>query len=110
MTSENENELIAEEKPLIIAESTEDEPTISPAQVVKRVGGGRKKREDSAVTNESDTQPLFEQPVIVEGKRSRKPTSRLEITELSPPKKELSIPQVRLFPSNGFLFSNERFV
>jgi hypothetical protein len=43
-----------------------------------------------------DTQPLFEQPVIVEGKRSRKPTSRLEISELATPKKELSIPQVIL--------------
>jgi hypothetical protein len=68
--------------------------------VEKPKRAGRKKRD---VKNENfnnddamDTQPLFEQPVIVEGKRSRKPTSRLELTELATPKKELSIPQVNL--------------
>jgi hypothetical protein len=34
------------------------------------------------------------QSVILEGKRSRKPTLRLEISEFLPAKKELSIPQV----------------
>ncbi|CAF0806726.1 unnamed protein product [Adineta ricciae] len=42
---------------------------------------------------EMDTQPLFEQPVLLEGKRSRKPTSRLELAKLTPTKKELTIPQ-----------------
>jgi hypothetical protein len=63
---------------------------------------GRKKRDITAITenfnndNAIDTQPLFEQPIIVEGKRSRKPTSRLELSDLETPKKELSIPQVKL--------------
>ena len=69
-------------------------------------GGGRKKRdvptiddvkiEDVNNDNAMDTQPLFEQPVILEGKRSRKPTSRLELSDLATPKKELSIPQVHI--------------
>jgi len=68
--------------------------------VEKPKRAGRKKRdvknENFNDDNVMDTQPLFEQPVIVEGKRSRKPTSRLELTELATPKKELSIPQVNL--------------
>jgi len=68
--------------------------------VEKPKRAGRKKRdvknENFNDDNAMDTQPLFEQPVIVEGKRSRKPTSRLELTELATPKKELSIPQVNL--------------
>jgi len=68
--------------------------------VEKPKRAGRKKRDvkNENVNNDDamDTQPLFEQPVIVEGKRSRKPTSRLELTELATPKKELSIPQVNL--------------
>lgn len=60
---------------------------------------GRKKRDLSSTSdiqteNADNTQPLFEQPVIVEGKRSRKPTSRLELSDLTTPKKELSIPEV----------------
>ncbi|CAF1113631.1 unnamed protein product [Rotaria magnacalcarata] len=51
------------------------------------------KEEDLDNSNIVDTQPLFEQPIIVEGKRSRKPTSRLELSDLETPKKELSIPQ-----------------
>ncbi|CAF0806894.1 unnamed protein product [Adineta ricciae] len=42
---------------------------------------------------EMDTQPLFERPVLLEGKRSRKPTLRLELAKLTPTKKELTIPQ-----------------
>jgi hypothetical protein len=65
---------------------------------------GRKKRDLTAISdvktenfnNDMDTQPLFEQPVIIEGKRSRKPTSRLELSDLATPKKELSIPQVNI--------------
>ena len=44
--------------------------------------------------NGFEEQPLFEQSIILDGKRSRKPTSRLEISELTPRKKELLIPQV----------------
>lgn len=72
--------------------------------VEKPKRGGRKKRDVTSITDVQsenlnndlamDTQPLFEQPVIVEGKRSRKPTSRLELLDLATPKKELSIPQV----------------
>ncbi|CAF3398567.1 unnamed protein product [Rotaria socialis] len=51
------------------------------------------KEENLDNSNIADTQPLFEQPIIVEGKRSRKPTSRLELSDLETPKKELSIPQ-----------------
>jgi hypothetical protein len=52
------------------------------------------KSESETTDNEMDAQPLFEQTVILEGKRSRKPTLRLEISEFLPTKKELSIPQV----------------
>jgi len=51
------------------------------------------KSEIEIIENEVDTQPLLEQPTILEGKRSRKPTLRLEISELVPAKKELPIPQ-----------------
>jgi hypothetical protein len=54
------------------------------------------KSEPEIADNEMDTQPLFEQPIVLEGKRSRKPTLRLELSELMPAKKELSIPQVNL--------------
>ncbi|CAF1288442.1 unnamed protein product [Adineta ricciae] len=74
------------------------------AQVEIPKRGGRKRREITAAISDVkaehmdnehavDTQPLFEQPVILEGKRSRKPTSRLELSDLEPPKKEFSIPQ-----------------
>jgi len=43
--------------------------------------------------NQINVQPVLEQSVILEGKRSRKPTLRLEISESLPAKKELSIPQ-----------------
>jgi hypothetical protein len=55
---------------------------------------GRKKKDLTSTDSfNNDTQPLFEQPVIIEGKRSRKPTSRLELSDLTTPKKELTIPQ-----------------
>ncbi len=46
------------------------------------------------VPSKSETHPVLDQSVIIEGKRSRKPTLRLEISEQIPAKKELSIPQV----------------
>lgn len=60
----------------------------------------RKKREPTSTVDQNidhemvDTQPLFEQPIIVEGKRSRKPTSRLELSESLTSKTEAPIPQV----------------
>ncbi len=47
-------------------------------------------------TEQLDAQPLLEQAVIIEGKRSRKPTLRLEISELVHAKKQLPIPQVNV--------------
>ncbi|CAF3509447.1 unnamed protein product [Rotaria sp. Silwood1] len=51
------------------------------------------KSESEMKENELDAPPLFEQPIILNGKRSRKPTLRLEISESIPTKKELPIPQ-----------------
>ena len=46
--------------------------------------------------DEADPSPaLLEQPVILQGKRSRKPTARLDISHSTPSKKEFSIPQVK---------------
>ena len=94
-TNENKEEVKNEEIPV---QEQPIEPPIIEDEKPKR--GGRKKRDVTDVkienaNNEMDTQPLFEQPVILEGKRSRKPTSRLELSDLATPKKELSIPQVR---------------
>ncbi|CAF0799614.1 unnamed protein product [Rotaria sp. Silwood1] len=54
------------------------------------------KSESEMKENELDAPPLFEQPIILNGKRSRKPTLRLEISESIPTKKELPIPQTRM--------------
>ncbi|CAF1036828.1 unnamed protein product [Adineta steineri] len=81
-----------------VLQKTEDDNEQINIEKPKRAG--RKKRDISDIKNENlnndptiDTQPLFEQPIIVEGKRSRKPTLRLELSELAPPKKDISIPQ-----------------
>jgi hypothetical protein len=96
-TNETKEEIKNEEIPV-------QEQPIEPPKIEdeKPKRAGRKKRdltdvkiENSNSDNAMDTQPLFEQPVIVEGKRSRKPTSRLELSDLATPKKELSIPQVK---------------
>ncbi|CAF3681523.1 unnamed protein product [Rotaria sp. Silwood1] len=115
MTSENELDVI---KPMDTIESKDEqtllttsvEQEITPKEEDEKVNvekpkrPGRKKRESSSIldtkeeanlniANNMDTQPLFEQPIILEGKRSRKPTLRLELSDLTTPKKELSIPQ-----------------
>ncbi|CAF3552882.1 unnamed protein product [Rotaria sp. Silwood1] len=115
MTSENELDVI---KPMDTIESKDEqtllttsvEQAITPKEEDEKVNvekpkrPGRKKRESSSIldtkeeanlniANNMDTQPLFEQPIILEGKRSRKPTLRLELSDLTTPKKELSIPQ-----------------
>lgn len=112
MTSENPAESVATtdavNADLKVVDQQEEsvvEQQPASAQVEKPKRGGRKKRELTAsisdinaehVNHEQvvDTQPLFEQPIIIEGKRSRKPTSRLELSDLEAPKKEFSIPQV----------------
>jgi hypothetical protein len=105
-TIENKEELNKQETAELTISVEETGLPKTEEQVEKPKRAGRKKRDVTStadVKNENfnnddamDTQPLFEQPVIVEGKRSRKPTSRLEISELATPKKELSIPQVIL--------------
>lgn len=100
MTTENDiNSTISNSEDSITAEplsevkvTTADSSEISLIPAEKRPG--RKKRE-LTVDEYSDTQPLFEQPVVLEGKRSRKPTSRLELSDLETPKKEFTIPQGR---------------
>ncbi len=124
MTSENELDII---QPVDINEKKEElnneipsnieEPSVQETvipkiddeqiNIEKPKRAGRKKRDVTSISdvktenlnndNAMDTQPLFEQPIIVEGKRSRKPTARLELSDLATPKKELSIPQVNFF-------------
>ena len=67
--------------------STKEEQNLS-STLPSNIDNGKDQHQDN------NNQPLFEQPIIVEGKRSRKPTSRLELTDLSPPRKEFNIPQV----------------
>lgn len=43
-----------------------------------------------------DLESSVEKPTILEGKRSRKPTARLDVSVLTPSKKVLSIPQVTI--------------
>jgi hypothetical protein len=107
-TNENKDEIKNEIPPNnedIPVQQQQQQP-IEPLKIEdeKPKRAGRKKRDLTTISdvkidnfnsdNAMDTQPLFEQPVIVEGKRSRKPTSRLELSDLATPKKELSIPQV----------------
>ena len=109
-TSEKNAEIKIDESS---APQVEDEAI--PMEKPKR--GGRKKRDVPDVKTENsmndqamDTQPLFEQPVIVEGKRSRKPTSRLELSDLATPKKELSIPQGHGKQLGEIAYSNIEFI
>ena len=46
------------------------------------------------ISSEPNVQTLIDQSFILEGKRSRKPTLRLEMSESTPTKKEFVIPQV----------------
>ena len=88
-TEEKEELIIPIEEPKVVEQEEQ-------TNIDKPKRAGRKKKElTNSLNNDSlnDTQPLFEQPVILEGKRSRKPTSRLELSDLATPKKELSIPQ-----------------
>ncbi|UJR31147.1 hypothetical protein I4U23_018654 [Adineta vaga] len=136
MTSENQVENIPtieitetnhkpddEQEPTVLTNNPVEESVVQKTEadegeeVHKPKRGGRKKREITAVSDvkaehlnneqETDTQPLFEQPVILEGKRSRKPTSRLELSDLETPKKEFSIPQVNCFKIKAENFNNK---
>lgn len=99
-TNENQQELISSNKDQSISE----EPIAEQINIEKPKRPGRKKRDVISGDNSLDTQPLFEQPIILEGKRSRKPTSRLELSDLETPKKELSIPQVNTHTHTHFYF------
>ena len=85
--------LIEEEKeevylPMDAIVSPSEEPTNS--QSIK---------EETDTPSESSTQPSHDQSLILEGKRSRKPTSLFNMSQLITSKKEFSIPQVTsLFP------------
>lgn len=107
-TSDKQVEINQEES---VAPQMENEQP--PEEKPKR--GGRKKRDGNELKTENsindhamDTQPLFEQPVILEGKRSRKPTSRLELSDLATPKKELSIPQGHGKPLGDIVYSKKK--
>jgi hypothetical protein len=60
-------------------------------------------KSDSEANDDADmdTHSPLEQSVILEGKRSRRPTARLELAERTPAKKEFTLPQV-----NGFCNRN----
>lgn len=53
-------------------------------------------QEQTETTKTPEKQTNLDQSVIIEGKRSRKPTLRLELTESVSTKKELVIPQVEI--------------
>lgn len=123
MTTENELDVLqtmdTSEKTgeIKIDESSVGKVEDEAIQLEKPKRGGRKKRDVSDVKTENstndhamDTQPLFEQPVILEGKRSRKPTSRLELSDLATPKKELSIPQGHGKPLGEIAYGNHRIL
>jgi len=85
-SSEEPNRLKEEEEQMIIEQPESDSE--------KEKHEVPSKSETVITDKDFDAQPLLEQPVILEGKRSRKPTLRLEISELVPTKKDLIIPQV----------------
>jgi len=87
VASSEEPNTIKEEEEQMIIEQPESDSEKEKHEVPS-------KSETVITDNDFDAQPLLEQPVILEGKRSRKPTLRLEISEVIPAKKDLIIPQV----------------
>ncbi|CAF4181958.1 unnamed protein product [Rotaria magnacalcarata] len=76
------------------ANTSKDEQTTNTEESEKEGDGDVSSKSESEMTDsEGDAQPLFEQPIILDGKRSRRPTSRLDISDSLPAKKELTIPQ-----------------
>jgi hypothetical protein len=90
--SVKENIIREEELPLPMDIKNEEETIVASSEEPKEEQ--QIKTEHVDVPSKSETQPVLDQSVIIEGKRSRKPTLRLEISEQIPLKKELSIPQV----------------
>jgi hypothetical protein len=113
MTSENDLNIIQlnreeakEELPIPMDTKIEEEIVISssdepnaPEEEEERMNVEKPESDnekEETKTEQLDAQPLLEQAVIIEGKRSRKPTLRLEISELVHAKKQLPIPQVNV--------------
>ncbi len=102
MTSENglniineiftNEEVKEEELPLPMDTKIEEETIVASSKESTKIE--KFENIDEKVDKENYTEPLLDQSFIIEGKRSRKPTLRLEITESISTKKELSIPQV----------------
>ncbi len=92
------------EEPLTTTDTKTEETTVasseesSASKEEERTDIGKVEHDDvpSKADNEIDAPPLFEQPIVLEGKRSRKPTLRLEVSDLIRAKKELAIPQVNI--------------
>ncbi len=87
-----------EETTVASSEEPKEEEQEEQMNIEKPESDSDKEKHD--VSSKSETEitdnEIDAQPVILEGKRSRKPTLRLEISELVPAKKEFSIPQVSL--------------
>lgn len=94
--TEEETTVSSSEPPNVLSE--EEEQMIN----TKSENGDNNEEEKSKSDNEQidDPQPPLEQSVILEGKRSRKPTLRLEISEPVSTRKDLPIPQVIFTLSN----------
>lgn len=82
--------LVEEEKTEVFCPMDTENEIITPSQTSI-------KSEDIDEKPDSSSQPLHDSSFILEGKRSRKPTLRLEMSEPVPIKKEFSIPQVNSF-------------
>lgn len=88
-------EIQEEELPLSMDTKTDDEKIVTSSSSQK--SDTIEQEQQQINTKKSDktdlSQSIHDQSFIIEGKRSRKPTLRLEISELTPIKKELSIPK-----------------
>lgn len=104
MDTNNEEETTVSSSEDPNASKEEEEPKMV---IAESENNNEEEKADTSSKNDDDVQPLLEQSVILEGKRSRKPTLRLEISEPTPVKKDLLIPQVTLILSKQkitFLF------
>ncbi|UJR15529.1 hypothetical protein I4U23_002468 [Adineta vaga] len=103
VSSNEEKNVSSEQQSLLIIKdiNSEEEPadvSFETRLVVDekvKINDVSKTESESTEDEEMDTHALFEQPVLVEGKRSRKPTLRLELAEPTSTKKELTIPEGR---------------
>jgi hypothetical protein len=98
MTSENDSNIIKEEENVIREEElplpmdikNEEEEINVPSSEEQPMNTDEV---DVPSKSETNIHSVLDQSVIIEGKRSRKPTLRLEISESLPAKKEIAIPQ-----------------